>query len=351
MEIKNICMSLNSLGIQVQSIGMQLSSNINSNFGTQLGNIGIQISSMSMNITNKVTQMIDMMNQMQNNLMNNNNMMNQMENNLMNNNNNMMNQMQNNLMNNNNMMNQMQNNLMYNNMQQNFIMMNKENNFWLNNYKNDENKNKYTGYIMNIYFKKNNKLESIVAYSDMSIENLIKAYLKKYNIIEYLKSRLENDDKEYLNEENIDNILWFLYNAKKIDIKDQEKIGYHFNPNARIDVNELQLYNCFDFKIIEIWDVKISTLRNDYKFYHLGKYCLPDMIKPLISKSTKEIEEKLDDNKKKSKEFNEYYKEIKEKIDSYFDEMSSLDFLKKGSVNNDISKKILNEFKTVIVEN
>ena len=201
-------MTLNNLGIKVQSIGLQLSSNINSNFGIQLGNIGIQISKISMEITNKVSQMIDMMNQMPNNLMNIN-MMNQMPNNLMNI----------------NMMNQNPNNLMNNNL---------ENNVLLDDYKNNENKNKYSGEKMNIYFERNGKLEIILAYSDMSIENLIKEYLKKYNIIEYLKRYLKNDDKEYLNEENIENILTFSYNTQKLNIKDQRNLKELFRSYSKI---------------------------------------------------------------------------------------------------------------------
>ena len=315
-------MTLNNLGIQVQSIGLQLSSNINSNFGIQLGNIGIQISKISMEITNKVSQMIDMMNQMPNNLMNIN-MMNQMPNNLMNI----------------NMMNQNPNNLMNNNL---------ENNVLLDDYKNNENKNKYSGEKMNIYFERNGKLEIIVAYSDMSIENLIKEYLKKYNIIEYLKRYLKNDDKEYLNEENIENILTFSYNTQKLNIKDQRNLKELFRSYSKIIVHETQLYNYINYYIIEIYDVDVSALRNDYKFYNLGNFCLSKNINPLICK---QIVEKLDNKKEKSKKYNEYFNEIKEKIYSYFNGMYLLDFIKKLSANEYLSEEILNKFRNFHVKN
>ena len=162
IEIKNNCMILNNLGMQVKNIGMNLSSNINSNIGIQLGNIGIQISDISIQITNKVNQMIIMMNQIQNNLMNKN----------------MGNQMPNFLMNNCNIDNPLQNLGMNNNyLSQNFIIMNQENNSLLERYKNDDDKDKYSGEKFNIHFNRNGKIEPITVSSDISVESLIKTYL------------------------------------------------------------------------------------------------------------------------------------------------------------------------------
>jgi len=186
-QLKYYGMQLQNMGMEIQNFGLKMKNNMMQNIGSQIlvQNMGAEISNIAMQIFNMGIQISNIiMNQNNINIMNQNNI-------------NMMNQID--LMNNNMMMKGLNEELM-----------------------NDCNKDSC---IYNIVFiLQSGYKKNIAINSKRTVEDLFNLFLK------------END----LNSNDIQKKkIFFLFNGKKLDIKDKRKIEEFFNNGHKIQVVNL----------------------------------------------------------------------------------------------------------------
>ena len=174
-QLKNYGIQLKNMGMEIQNYGIQMKNNIMQNIGNQIQiqNIGNQIQNMGVQISNIAMQIFNMGIQVSNIIMNQNNV-------------NMMNQID--LMNN--------------------YMMNGTNEEIMND--NNEKSIVFNAVFKTQFGRKNN----ITINSNRTVEDLLNLYLNEMG--------LKLDDIQ-------NQKIFFIYNLKKLDLKDKTKLRDIFN--------------------------------------------------------------------------------------------------------------------------